>query len=96
MSVAACPCCRLLRLAVSAWASVETITPAAAGEPVVARPTREAIVARVACDPVADDVARALLLSQGTIRNHLAALTHKLGARSRADAYRIARDNGSI
>jgi DNA-binding NarL/FixJ family response regulator len=76
---------------------VEAITPAAAGEPVVARPTREAIVARVARDPVADDVARApCSCRRAPIRNHVAALTHKLGARSRADAYRIARDNGSI
>lgn len=42
------------------------------------------------------DVARALFLSQGTVRNHLATITHKLGAQSRAEAYRTARENGWI
>jgi two-component system, NarL family, response regulator DesR len=40
------------------------------------------------------DVARALFLSPGTVRNHLAAITRKLDAGSRADAHRIARENG--
>ncbi|WP_308169779.1 response regulator transcription factor [Acrocarpospora catenulata] len=40
------------------------------------------------------DIARALFLSQGTVRNHLAAITRKLGADSRAEAHRIARENG--
>ena len=42
------------------------------------------------------EIARALLLSTGTVRNHLAAITQKLDARSRADAHRIARDHGWI
>lgn len=42
------------------------------------------------------EIARALLLSTGTVRNHLAAVTQKLDARSRADAHRIARDHGWI
>jgi two-component system, NarL family, response regulator DesR len=45
--------------------------------------------------PVAD-VARALFLSAGTVRNHLAAASAKLEARNRADAHRIARENGWI
>ncbi|MDA2814752.1 response regulator transcription factor [Nocardiopsis sp. RSe5-2] len=40
------------------------------------------------------EVARALFLSQGTVRNYLAAATRKLGADTRADAYRIALENG--
>jgi glucuronide carrier protein len=35
-------------------------------------------------------------LSPGTVRNYLAAVTQKLEAGSRADAYRIARENGWI
>ena len=42
------------------------------------------------------EVARILFLSPGTVRNYLAAITHKLEAGSRAEAYRIARDNGWI
>ena len=40
------------------------------------------------------EVARTVFLSPGTVRNYLAAITRKLGAESRADAYRMARDNG--
>lgn len=42
------------------------------------------------------DVARALYLSPGTVRNYLAGVTRKLGAESRAEAYRIARENGWV
>jgi two-component system response regulator DesR len=42
------------------------------------------------------DVARTVFLSPGTVRNYLAAITQKLGAESRSEAYRIARDNGWI
>jgi two-component system response regulator DesR len=42
------------------------------------------------------EIARTVLLSQGTVRNYLSAITQKLGAASRAEAYRIARDNGWI
>jgi two-component system response regulator DesR len=42
------------------------------------------------------EVARALFLSPGTVRNYLAAITQKLEAGSRAEAYRIARNNGWI
>jgi two-component system response regulator DesR len=40
------------------------------------------------------DVATALSLSEGTVRNHLSAVIQKLNARNRADAARIARDKG--
>lgn len=39
-------------------------------------------------------VAAALFLSEGTVRNHLSAAMGKLGARSRAEAVRIATDAG--
>ena len=42
------------------------------------------------------DVARALFLSDGTVRNHLSAAIQKLNARTRADAARIAKEKGWI
>ena len=42
------------------------------------------------------EIARALFLSPGTVRNYLAAITQKLEAGSRAEAYRIARDSGWV
>jgi two-component system response regulator DesR len=39
-------------------------------------------------------VARRAHLSSGTVRNYLAAAVQKLGASSRAEAARTARDNG--
>ena len=35
-----------------------------------------------------------LFLSEGTVRNHLSAAIGKTGARNRADAVRIAEENG--
>jgi two-component system response regulator DesR len=40
------------------------------------------------------DLARILHLSEGTVRNHLSAIIGKTGARNRADAARIAEQNG--
>lgn len=40
------------------------------------------------------DVARMLSLSQGTVRNHLSAAMGKTGARTRAEAARVAEDRG--
>lgn len=40
------------------------------------------------------DIARKLHLSEGTVRNHLSAAIGKTGARTRAEAARIALDNG--
>lgn len=42
------------------------------------------------------DAARALYLSPGTVRNYLATIVNKLGTDGRAEAYRVARDNGWI
>ncbi|WP_374976260.1 response regulator [Microbacterium trichothecenolyticum] len=40
------------------------------------------------------DIARLLHLSEGTVRNHLSAAIGKTGARNRADAARLAQENG--
>jgi two-component system response regulator DesR len=40
------------------------------------------------------DVARTLSLSQGTVRNHLSSAIGKTGARTRAEAARVAEDRG--
>lgn len=42
------------------------------------------------------EVARVVFLSPGRVRNYLATITQKLEAGSRAEAYRIARENGWI
>ncbi len=40
------------------------------------------------------EIAEAVSLSEGTVRNHLSAAIQKLGARNRAEAARVARDKG--
>lgn len=40
------------------------------------------------------DIAKEVSLSQGTVRNHLSSAIGKTGARNRADAVRIAEENG--
>lgn len=40
------------------------------------------------------DIARVVFLSEGTVRNHLSAAIGKTDARNRADAVRIAEENG--
>jgi two-component system response regulator DesR len=40
------------------------------------------------------DIARELHLSDGTVRNHLSSAIGKTGARTRAEAVRLAADNG--
>lgn len=42
------------------------------------------------------DIARRLFLSEGTVRNHLSSVIGKTGARTRADAVRIATGHGWI
>jgi two-component system, NarL family, response regulator DesR len=42
------------------------------------------------------ELAAALFLSHGTVRNHLSSVMQKLDARNRADAVRIAEENGWI
>jgi two-component system response regulator DesR len=56
---------------------------------------RETEVLRAAVEgATAQDVARALHLSEGTVRNHLSSAIGKTGARTRAEAVRLATENG--
>jgi two-component system response regulator DesR len=56
---------------------------------------READALRAAEDGgTVADIARVLILSEGTVRNYLSAAIGKTGARTRAEAARVARDNG--
>jgi len=56
---------------------------------------RETDVLRAAHDGgTVADIARTLRLSEGTVRNHLSAAIGKTGARTRAEAVRLATDNG--
>lgn len=56
---------------------------------------REVEVLRMAADGSdAVDIAAALFLSTGTVRNYLTTIVNKLNARNRVDAIRIARDAG--
>ncbi|MGP4115182.1 response regulator transcription factor [Streptomyces sp. 4N509B] len=74
------------QLALTAWDShTQPLTP------------REVDVLRLAAD--GEDVrviAKQLHLSLGTVRNYLTTIVHKLGARNRIDAVRIARSAGII
>jgi len=54
---------------------------------------RDVLVAAAAGGTVAD-IARATFLSEGTVRNYLSAAMGKTGGRTRAEAVRIAQDNG--
>lgn len=56
---------------------------------------REAEVLQAARDGgTVADIAGVLFLSEGTVRNHLSAAIGKTGARTRAEAVRVATDNG--
>ena len=54
---------------------------------------REVLVASTGQATIAD-IAHAMTLSEGTVRNHLSAAIQKVGARNRAEAARIALDKG--
>ena len=56
---------------------------------------REVLAASVEAATIAD-IARALSLSEGTVRNHLSAAIQKVGARNRGEAARVALDRGWI
>lgn len=56
---------------------------------------REAEVLKAASDGgTVADIARSVHLSEGTVRNHLSSIIGKTGGRTRADALRIAEENG--
>ncbi|MET9514808.1 response regulator transcription factor [Streptomyces sp. NPDC002994] len=58
---------------------------------------REVEVLRMAADGTPTrDIAERLSLSVGTVRNHLSAITNKVGGRNRIDAIRIARESGWV
>lgn len=80
-------------------AGLRVVDPALAADSLVSGEspltTREAEVARAARDGgTVADLARELFLSEGTVRNHLSSVIGKTGARTRAEAVRIAEDNG--
>ena len=52
------------------------------------------LLAAARTHPTAAELARALYLSEGTVRNYLSSTIRKLGARNRADAIRIAEEKG--
>ena len=59
-------------------------------------PREAEVLAAAGADRPVREVARALFLSPGTVRNYLVAVTAKLGAASRAEAYRSASEQGWI
>ena len=77
------------------------VDPVLAADALTAPPSpltpREAeVLATAGPDRPVREVARALFLSPGTVRNYLVAVTAKLGAANRADAYRAASEQGWI
>jgi two-component system, NarL family, response regulator DesR len=80
-------------------AGLRVVDPTLAAETLVAGnsplTSRESDVLRVARDGgTVADISRSLHLSEGTVRNHLSAAIGKTGARTRAEAVRIAVENG--
>jgi two-component system response regulator DesR len=80
-------------------AGLRAIDPALAEESLVAGASplsvRETEVLRAARDGgTVADLARTLHLAEGTVRNHLSAAIGKTGARTRAEAVRLAEESG--
>jgi two-component system response regulator DesR len=80
-------------------AGLRVVDPTLAAETLVAGTSpltaRESDVLRAAREGgTVADIARALHLSEGTVRNHLSSAIGKTGARTRAEAVRIAVENG--
>jgi two-component system response regulator DesR len=80
-------------------AGLRVVDPTLAAETLVAGTSpltgRESDVLHAARDGgTVADIARGLHLSEGTVRNHLSAAIGKTGARTRAEAVRIAVENG--
>ena len=80
-------------------AGLRVVDPALATDSLVAGESpltaRETEVLRAARDgsPVST-IARELFLSEGTVRNHLSSAIGKTGAANRAEAVRLAEENG--
>jgi two-component system, NarL family, response regulator DesR len=80
-------------------AGLRVVDPTLAAETLVAGTSpltgRESDVLRAARDGgTVADIATSLHLSEGTVRNHLSAAIGKTGARTRAEAVRLAVENG--
>jgi two-component system, NarL family, response regulator DesR len=78
---------------------LRVVDPALAAEslaygdsPLTARETEVLVAARDGATVA--DIARRLHLSDGTVRNHLSAAIGKTGARTRAEAIRMAEEHG--
>jgi two-component system response regulator DesR len=69
-----------------------TLTLAGGPSPLTGR-ERDVLVASRGGTTIAE-IARALVLSEGTVRNYLSAAIAKTGAKNRVDAARIADDHG--
>lgn len=59
-------------------------------------PRELSVLARAAEGDSIAEIARALHLASGTVRNYMAAVTRKTGARNRIDAIRISRRAGWV
>jgi two-component system response regulator DesR len=57
-------------------------------------PREQEVLATARAYPTAAELARALYLSEGTVRNYLSSAIRKLHARNRAEAIRIAEEKG--
>ncbi|MET9324447.1 response regulator transcription factor [Streptomyces sp. NPDC003038] len=67
-----------------------------AADPVPLSPRELSVLARAAEGDSVAEIARALHLASGTVRNYMAAVTRKTGARNRIDAIRISRRAGWV
>ncbi|MET3984662.1 response regulator transcription factor [Streptomyces sp. PvR034] len=65
-------------------------------DPVPLSPRELSVLARAAEGDSIAEIARALHLASGTVRNYMAAVTRKTGARNRIDAIRISRSAGWV
>ncbi|MFD3549072.1 response regulator transcription factor [Streptomyces sp. NPDC058655] len=65
-------------------------------DPVPLSPRELSVLARAAEGDSVAEIARALHLACGTVRNYMAAATRKTGARNRIDAIRISRTAGWV
>lgn len=65
-------------------------------DPVPLSPRELSVLARAAEGDSVAEIARALHLTSGTVRNYMAAVTRKTGARNRIDAIRISRSAGWV
>ncbi len=94
-----CPPNQLVNAIRRVHAGLRFVDPALAAESLVvgASPLtdREADVLRAAADGgTVADIAKAVGLTEGTVRNHLSSAIGKTEARTRAEAARLAEDNG--